>query len=439
MLKNGESMKLLSVYIAGFQSTDRAVHVEFSGDDISVIYGENGCGKTTFLKLLHAILSRDDDVLLNESVHYIELYYEDSNGINHYIPIRQQSEITDDGIHKVFYDWSDFVSCDLSDSSSLSLGVERGVTTESLKVEASDILRFINIAEYRGVFSRVDVNEFSERLSFFLKRNQNSKRRNRRDDMNLDIPHVFLQNIKMSNIENMLAERYFLARSMATEKIQNALFDTLAIAVDASESTEEIVFPSNFENDVYKNKDRIIEALDDGYENNFKTHIVNILSSIHEERDVNYILTNELLRKLVMNMVRELRIEKQLLSSINVLVEVFNSFLVGDKKLVINKQEVYVETEGSKLPIGTLSSGERHILTFLALVIVAGRGRNFLIIDEPEISLNIKWQRTLLNLLRELVPGTQIIVASHSPVIAKKTPNSLVRLEPMKVEASGYE
>ncbi|MEP8452998.1 AAA family ATPase [Enterobacter bugandensis] len=432
-------MKILSLYIEGFQSADRAAFVEFSDDDISVIYGDNGCGKTTFLKLLHAILSRDDEVLLNENVRYVELLYEDVNALRHYIPIKQVTDFNGDGSYKVFYDWSDFVSCDLSQSSSLSLGVERGVTTESIKVEASDILRFLNIPEYRNVFTRVDVNEFSERLSFFLRRSQTSKRRNRRDDMNLDLPHVFLQNIKMSNIENMLAERYFLARNMATEKIQNALFDTLAIAVDASDSSEEIIFPSNFEIDVFKNKDRIIEALDDGFENNFKTHIVNILSSIHEESDVNYILTNELLRKLVMNMMRELRIEKQLLSSINVLVDVFNSFLVGNKKLVINKQEVYVEADGSKLPIGTLSSGERHILTFLALVIVAGRGRNFLIIDEPEISLNIKWQRTLLNLLRELVPGTQIIVASHSPVIAKKTPNSLVKLEPIKLEDAAHE
>ncbi|HBR3004903.1 AAA family ATPase [Klebsiella pneumoniae] len=252
--------------------------------------------------------------------------------------------------------------------------------------------------------------------------------------MDLDAKHVFLQNIKMSNIENMLVERYLLARNIATERIQNALFDTLAIAVDAKKTSEDIVMPSNFENDVYKNKERIIEALDDGFENNFKNHVVSILSSIQSESDVNKILENQLLRKLVMNMTRELKVEKQLLSSINILVEVFNSFLVGDKKLIINKQEIYVETEDSNLSIGALSSGERHILTFLSIVIIAGRGRDILLIDEPEISLNIKWQRTLLSLLQELVPETQIIVASHSPIISKKSPNSLVKLAPVKIE-----
>ncbi|WP_335838489.1 AAA family ATPase [Aeromonas veronii] len=129
-------------------------------------------------------------------------------------------------------------------------------------------------------------------------------------------------------------------------------------------------------------------------------------------------------------MINELEFEKQLLSSINKLVETFNDYLIGDKKLIINTNEVYVDINGKRHSIDVLSSGERHILTFLSLVVIAGRERDFLIIDEPEISLNIKWQRTLMTLLQELVPFTQIIVASHSPLIAKKTPQSLVKLQP---------
>ena len=427
-------MKLLSIYIAGFQSINRAAYVEFADGDISVIYGDNGCGKTTFLKLIHSILKRDDESLASENVMYVEIYYEKNNGEREFVPVRQIQEEVEEGIIKDSYDWSDLVDSELADCTSLSLGVERGVTSESLKVEPVDILRFLGHPEYRSLFAKTDIHLFSERMAMFLKRYQNNRRRNKKDDMDLDAKHVFLHNIKMSNIENMLVERYLLARNIATERIQNALFDTLAIAVDAKKTSEDIVMPSNFESDVYKNKERIIEALDDGFENNFKNHVVNILSSIQSESDVNKILENQLLRKLVMNMTRELKVEKQLLSSINILVDVFNSFLVGDKKLIINKHEIYVETEDSHLSIGALSSGERHILTFLSIVIIAGRGRDILLIDEPEISLNIKWQRTLLSLLQELVPETQIIVASHSPIISKKSPNSLVKLAPVKIE-----
>ncbi|WP_336778010.1 AAA family ATPase [Pantoea sp. USHLN256] len=432
-------MKLNYVYIAGFRSESRAVYVEFAEGDISVIYGENGCGKTTFLKLIHAILSRDEDTLANESVTHVEISYTDNSRNVHLVQVSKRIKVGDDGIYVTYYDWDAFLNSSLSESTSLSLGVERGVTSESLKVEPIDIYRFFNHPSHRDYIPNGDLKSFCELMAQFLKRSQHSKRRNKKDEMNLDMPHVYLQNIKMSNIESMLIERYSLARNLATEKIQNALFDTLAIAIDAHHINDEIILPSNFESDVFRNKERIIEALDDGYENNFKTHVVSILSSIKSERDVNSILNNQLLRKLVMNMTRELKIEKQLLSSINILLDVFNSFLVGDKKLVINKKDIYIETDTSELSIDALSSGERHILTFLALVIIAGRGKDFLIIDEPEISLNIQWQRTLLGLLKELVPETQIIVASHSPIISKKSPNSLVKLEPINLENEDYE
>ena len=42
--------------------------------------------------------------------------------------------------------------------------------------------------------------------------------------------------------------------------------------------------------------------------------------------------------------------------------------------------------------------------------------RVFLLIDEPELSLNIKWQRALVDELMNLVAGSemQIIMATHS-------------------------
>ena len=83
-------------------------------------------------------------------------------------------------------------------------------------------------------------------------------------------------------------------------------------------------------------------------------------------------------------------VEKQLLNSINTLIETFNNYLIGDKRLIVNTNEIYVEIDGYPRTIDVLSSGERHIFTFLSLIVIACRDRDILIIDEPEISLNIK-------------------------------------------------
>ena len=72
--------------------------------------------------------------------------------------------------------------------------------------------------------------------------------------------------------------------------------------------------------------------------------------------------------------------------------------------------------EKDEIEVKRLSSGERQLLRLFSMVI---RNSNFcpiIIIDEPEISLNIKWQRRLLSTLNFFVRDTnaQFVVATHS-------------------------
>lgn len=67
-----------------------------------------------------------------------------------------------------------------------------------------------------------------------------------------------------------------------------------------------------------------------------------------------------------------------------------------------------------------LSSGEKHLIFLLSKVIVsATREDSLLIIDEPEISLGIQWQRLLVDYIKDCTDGSnlQIIMATHSPLI----------------------
>jgi predicted ATP-dependent endonuclease of OLD family len=52
-------------------------------------------------------------------------------------------------------------------------------------------------------------------------------------------------------------------------------------------------------------------------------------------------------------------------------------------------------------------------------------------IDEPEISLNIKWQRNLIKALVDITDGesTQFIFASHSMEILSVHLDKVIRLE----------
>jgi energy-coupling factor transporter ATP-binding protein EcfA2 len=71
---------------------------------------------------------------------------------------------------------------------------------------------------------------------------------------------------------------------------------------------------------------------------------------------------------------------------------------------------------GDTLHPRLLSSGERQLLALLAEVLVARGTATVFLIDEPEISLNVKWQRMMVDTLLQLVRNTnvQFFLATHS-------------------------
>jgi energy-coupling factor transporter ATP-binding protein EcfA2 len=78
-----------------------------------------------------------------------------------------------------------------------------------------------------------------------------------------------------------------------------------------------------------------------------------------------------------------------------------------------------------------LSSGEQQLVLIFCNVLTASDAPSIFIIDEPEISLNILWQRMLVTSLQELSAAsqTQFLFASHSMEILAKHRNRVITLE----------
>ena len=414
-------LRIERIKIYDFKSKSQTIEANLSKANISVLYGPNGCGKTSFLKIIHSILSQDESALIQNGITKVELTLSKNNKST-YVTVKKNTNGE--------FIWDEILGSDLMESSSLSLGVDRGLTTASPKIDPGYIVDFFRHPRNRMYLNKdFSLNLIAEELSIFMRNHQSRVRRNN-SELDLNNQHLYLQNIKIDNIEELLIDRYRHARMIASRKIQSALFDTLAATISLKDISGEdkIELPNNFEEKLKSNKERIIEALDDGSENKFKTKVIEILNTINEESGFCEVRQHPVLSQLFMNIIMELDVEKLILSSINLLVDTFNEYLIKGKKLVVNAREVYIDVNGAHHRANDLSSGERHILTFLSLVLFKGAGRDFLIIDEPEISLNITWQRELLTLFGNLIPETQIIVASHSPAIVKGNPSFLTEL-----------
>lgn len=66
-----------------------------------------------------------------------------------------------------------------------------------------------------------------------------------------------------------------------------------------------------------------------------------------------------------------------------------------------------------------MSSGEKQIVVFFAYLVFKAndyKGGTF-IIDEPELSLHLRWQRSFCQSIVDAAPGLQMIFATHAPEI----------------------
>lgn len=120
-------------------------------------------------------------------------------------------------------------------------------------------------------------------------------------------------------------------------------------------------------------------------------------------------------------------------SRIDTFESIVNSRLVG-KHLRVNLEDGLTITKngsGKKIELETLSSGEQHelVLFFDLLFDFVG---GVVLIDEPEISLHIGWQRKFIDDVKEVAAlnNFQFVIATHSPQIIGKYWSRTNRLGP---------
>ena len=87
------------------------------------------------------------------------------------------------------------------------------------------------------------------------------------------------------------------------------------------------------------------------------------------------------------------------------------------KKIIRTENEIRFSQIGETLLPYKLSSGEKQILAILLTVLVEDQQPYVLLMDEPEVSLHIEWQKQLIDLILELNPNVQIILTTHSPAV----------------------
>ena len=139
---------------------------------------------------------------------------------------------------------------------------------------------------------------------------------------------------------------------------------------------------------------------------------------------------------------KKIKIFTEIAEKIKLLQEIINKRF-KHKKLFIDKEEGFIfrsttiqneNKENQIIPLTHLSSGEQNELVLFYRLLFDSKPNSLILIDEPEVSLHISWQKCFIEDLKAItkINNLDVIIATHSPDIIANNWN-------LKVELLGLE
>ncbi|MGG3681616.1 AAA family ATPase [Aeribacillus sp. FSL K6-3256] len=172
------------------------------------------------------------------------------------------------------------------------------------------------------------------------------------------------------------------------------------------------------EKDVLKNSEILKIVLD---------RFGNDLDIADKEYISNLIVTDKIFRKeynsllfYLNNLINNYMKHKKRDDSIKEFAKICNKYLV-DKEVIFNESngELFIQTikKRRKVELSQLSSGEKQIVSILSRVFLDFNNNFIILFDEPELSLSIEWQEMLLPDIINSGKCSFLFAVTHSPFI----------------------
>ena len=120
---------------------------------------------------------------------------------------------------------------------------------------------------------------------------------------------------------------------------------------------------------------------------------------------------------------KKLKVFEGLLEKISALTEIVNERFI-DKRLRVDREHGFtvLSKGGSRIPLDKLSSGEQHQLILIYDLLFEVKKNSLILIDEPELSLHVSWQKTFIDSLERMIALSEfdVVIATHSPPLVAR-------------------
>ncbi|AVH61968.1 AAA family ATPase [Nostoc sp. 'Peltigera membranacea cyanobiont' N6] len=426
------------IEVNGFYNRFDIAHDFQSG--INIIHGLNGTGKTTLIHIIANLINGDYYRFLYIPFFKIEAWFNDGNKVviknNDFSTLPEYSQpehsiricINDDRRGILINErYADFENEKILDQEQASAILLKTYTVNKVILPSAYFPAFRTMIE---AWKTADTNSGEA----FLSKSTNLSRKlfgQFTPSLNYPTP-VDIENAINNEIQEIEKEILNIDKELMSQMYIDTLY----------------IFSIDYPITQAKDNNSIIENIESIFEEILKYPIyINSLSATKIYYKIKDLLTSnsfnvnssefikslsfftEVLKKIEESLRKKFADMERYLSSVNDFLE--NKKLEVSKDM-FNTKNTFIQVKFNDNSIisglGALSSGERQVATMLYAATHMSQ-EQVVLIDEPEISLHIDWQRLLLKKMSEQLPNPQIIVCTHSPFIAEEYADNLKELE----------
>ncbi|MDU9019896.1 MAG: AAA family ATPase [Acinetobacter baumannii] len=402
-------MKIQQFEVSGLHDNEESITLNFH-DDLNILSGRNGAGKTTILKLMWYLISGNFDKAVAEIKFNSAILTTDKYQLNVEVnydekenPLKSSLILKNKNILKNFEEdevltqlitskknkeiaWFLTQYIDSSFFMPTFRMIEGGFTTEKYDIQHDVLKEF-----YLDINKDNDYNDIAIAL---YKLSKNLSKQN----------HLFITSISAKDIDIFLVKKY--------AEIMKKVNVTQGESVSLLSNKIKLMFRNGNHLDTLKSIDKKLEVLRNEI-NVLNEPLDKLKSSINHFMPQFKVGFDE---KVYFNRIDDTNVDEELDESeveIGYTYEYDNSYEYEETSEVIEPT--------NQLTINNLSAGEKQLLTFVSYNIF--HNDTIFFIDEPELSLHVDWQNKLFSLLKEQNPSNQFIISTHSPFIFSLFPD----------------
>ncbi len=404
-------MKIQQFEVSGLHDNEESITLNFH-DDLNILSGRNGAGKTTILKLMWYLISGNFDkavaeikfnsAILTTDKYQLNVevnYYEKENPLKSSLILKNKNIlknfeedevltqlITSKNNKEIAWFLTQYI--DSSFFMPTFRMIEGGFTTEKYDIQHDVLKEFY-----------LDINKDNDYNDIAIALYKLSKKLSKQN-------HTFITSISAKDIDTFLVKKY--------AEIMKKVNVTQGESVSLLSNKIKLMFRNENHLDTLKSIDKKLEVLRNEI-NVLNEPLDKLKSSINHFMPQFKIGFDE---KIYFTRIDETNIDEGI---DEYEIEISHTYEYDDSYEFEYEETSEIIDQTNQLTINNLSAGEKQLLTFISYNIF--HNDTIFFIDEPELSLHVDWQNKLFSLLKQQNPSNQFIISTHSPFIYSLFPD----------------